>query len=130
MYELAIEHQRRGLSLSVHPDRRDAAAALGAYYAQADSFGRAIQLTDTFSSYEVVGHCDGRAIAIATIEHRAADPIAEKHFAAAKAALDNTLAAASGDERRELQIAWGRITGAVNHNQTPSPQSRLETRRP
>jgi hypothetical protein len=130
MYELAIEHHHSGLSLSVHPDRGDAADALGAYSSTVDGFPRVLQLTGPHSSYEFIDPADGHAIAIATIEHRAADPIAEKHFAAAKAALHDTLATAGDDERRQLRIAWDRITGAVNHTKPPSPQSRLETRQP
>ncbi|WP_170926935.1 hypothetical protein [Mycobacterium avium] len=31
MYQLAIEHHRSGLTLSVHPDRDDAASSLADY---------------------------------------------------------------------------------------------------
>lgn len=54
MYELAIDHQRSGLSLSVHPDRGDAADALAAYSSTAECFPRIIQMTDPYSSYELV----------------------------------------------------------------------------
>jgi hypothetical protein len=116
MYELAIEHHRRGLTLSVHPDRRDAGDALAAYYSRADCVERILQMTEAFSSYELVRYDDRRPIAIATIEHRAADLTAEQHFAAAKAARDDNLAVASSEERCELHTAWDHITGAINHS--------------
>jgi hypothetical protein len=43
MYELAIEYHHSGLSLSVHPDRGDAADALGAYSSTVDGFPRVLQ---------------------------------------------------------------------------------------
>jgi hypothetical protein len=51
-------------------------------------------------------------VAIATIGHRAANPIADKHFAAAKTAIDANLATAAAAEQRELRTVWDRITGA------------------
>ena len=54
MYELAIEHHHSGLSLSVHPDRGDAADALGAYSSTVDGFPRVLQLTGPHSSYEFI----------------------------------------------------------------------------
>lgn len=115
MYELAIEHDRGGLTLSIHPDRRDAGDALAAHNAKADCCERIIQVTKTFSSYELVHYDDRGPIAIATIEHRRADPIAQQQFAAAKAALEATLTVATSDERAELQSAWDHITGAITH---------------
>ncbi|MEE6140524.1 hypothetical protein SKC41_29955 [Mycobacterium sp. 050128] len=115
MYDLTIEHQRGALSLSVHPDRRDATAALDSYHGQLDCTRRAIQLTEPFASYELVDPCDGRTIAVATIERRLADPITERQFSAAKAALEESLALASNDERPAILTAWDRITGAIDH---------------
>lgn len=116
MYDLIIEHQGGPLSLSVHPDRRDATAALDSYHGQIDCTRRAIQLTEPFASYELLDPCDGRTIAIATIERRLTDPITDRQFSAAKAAVDESLALASSDERTAILTAWDRITGAIDHH--------------
>lgn len=129
MYELAIEHDHRGLTLSIHPDRRDARDALAAYNSQADCFERIIQLTETFSSYELVHYDDSRPIAVATIEHRNADATTHQQFAAAKAALADTLSRASSDERADLHTAWDHITGAITHtNGLARPTNHTEER--
>ncbi|CQD24677.1 hypothetical protein BN1232_06322 [Mycobacterium lentiflavum] len=121
MYDLVIEHHSQGLSLSVHPDRRDAGAALDSYHRHVDCTRRPIQLTEPFTSYELVDLCDGQTIAIATIERRRTDPITDQQFTAAKAAVDESLALASAAERHDIQIAWDQITGAINHTTHHSP---------
>jgi hypothetical protein len=121
MYDLVIEHHSQGLSLSVHPDRRDAGAALDSYHRHVDCTRRAIQLTEPFTSYELVDPCDGQTIAIATIERRHADPITDQQFAAAKAALDESLALESAADRHDIRIAWDRITGAIHHTTHHQP---------
>lgn len=69
MYELAIEHPRDGATVSIHPDRRDAADALAAYSCHVDCVEHIVQMTNTFSSYELVHAYDRQPMAIATIEH-------------------------------------------------------------
>lgn len=108
MYELAIEHEHRGLTLSLHPDRRDAGDALAAFTSQADCVERIIQLTETFSSYELVQYDDGRPIAIATIEHRNAETTTQQQVAAA------TLRCARRDQRADRHT-WDHISGAITH---------------
>lgn len=77
MYELAIEHHRSGLSQSVHVDRDAAVQSLSSYGETIDSFPHSIQLTEPFSSYEFIDQADGRALAVATIQHQPAELVTE-----------------------------------------------------
>lgn len=90
MYELAIEHHRSGLSQSLHADRTAALERLSSYSETLDSFPHSIQLTAPFTSYEFIDQADGRAIAIATIEHHAAEPATETALPAITVVLQDT----------------------------------------
>jgi hypothetical protein len=80
-----------------------------------------------FASYDLADLCDALPVAIATIGHRAANPIADKHIAAAKTAIDANLATAAAAEQRELRTVWDRITGADTHVHFPIGGQGLNT---
>lgn len=124
MYQLAIEHHRSGLTLSIHPDRDDAANSLADYATRTGYEPISNQITSEHESYDLIDPAHGRAVAVAVIELRPADPTADMQFASAKRAMKTALALSTGDplaeraERAAIRAAWDRITGADDHLST------------
>ncbi|WP_142760715.1 hypothetical protein [Mycobacterium sp. MFM001] len=110
-----------GLTLSIHPDRDDAATSLADYATRTGYEPITNQITDEHQSYDLIDPADGRCVAVAVIELRPADPTADMQFASAKRAMKTELALSPLDpladrvERAAIRMAWDRITGADEH---------------